>query len=102
MAVTTSEKMPPPISVIGQSTTSGKYRWMVAKVNWNAANDPPDTTSAGQTSKVLRQLHMQRTIQSGTMNDRIGSWWPAMTLSVSVGSPSVTPERTIRGVPSPP
>ena len=30
-----------------------------------------------------RQLHMHRTMYSGTTSDKNGSWWPAMMLRVS-------------------
>src|SRR5262245_51968770 len=65
------------------------------------ANDPPVTTSAGQTSHVCRHEHMQRTIQNGTMNEKNGDCRPAIALSVSAGSP-VTVARVKIGVLSPP
>jgi hypothetical protein len=74
---------------------------MVANVNWNRANEPPETSSAGQTSHVCFHVHMHLTMYSGMMNDKSGSWWPAMMLSVSVGR-SVTPVRVMSGVPRPP
>src|SRR5438309_1523750 len=52
-----NEKIPPPMSVIGYSR-SPDQTWAVANAYWNAANDPPPTSSAGHTSNVLRQLHM--------------------------------------------
>src|SRR5262249_8756261 len=73
IAVTTKEKVPPPRSVIGYSTRPGTWAWMVAKVNWNSANEPPPTASAGQTSQVLRQEHMHLTIHKGMISERNGS-----------------------------
>ena len=74
----------------------------MAKKYWKTANDPPETSRAGQTSNVCFQVHMQLTMYSGTMSDRNGNWCPAMTESVSVGSASVTPLSVMSGVPSPP
>ena len=60
-ASVTSEKMPPPMSVSCQMGGS-PYACAVAKKNWNAANDPPPTTSAGQTASVCRHVHMHFTM----------------------------------------
>ena len=66
-AVTSSEKMPPPMSVIVHVAS------LTAKKYWKTANDPPATRRMGQTSNVCFQPHMQRTMYSGTMSDRNGS-----------------------------
>ncbi len=98
----TSEKMLPPMSVIGQTGGSPRPQaCIVAKVYWNSANDPPPTSSAGQTANVCRHVHMTLTMYSGIRHDRNGSWCPHMTLMASAGSPEVL-ARVSTGVPSPP
>src|SRR6516162_353398 len=47
IAVSTSEKMPPPMSVIGHNGTP--KIGMVAKTYWKTANEPPATSRAGHT-----------------------------------------------------
>ena len=48
-------------------------RGMVAKKYWKTANEPPATSSAGQTSSVCLQVHMHLTMYSGTISDRNGN-----------------------------
>src|SRR4051812_1048357 len=72
-AVTTSEISPPAISVSGNDEEC-------AKKNWHSAKETPETAIAGRTSTVSFQEHMQRTSQSGTRQDRNGSWLPAILL----------------------
>ena len=58
----TSEKIDAPMSVSGQTFSPGTQVCIVAKAYWHTANDPPPTTSAGQTANVSRQGHMTLTM----------------------------------------
>ena len=55
------EKIDPPTSVSGQSATPVQL-CIVAKKYWNAANEPPPTSSAGQTSNVCRHVQITFTM----------------------------------------
>ena len=48
-----ARRCPPPMSVSGQMRPGSRRRAAVAKKYWNTANDPPPTTSAGQTGERL-------------------------------------------------
>ena len=47
--------------------------WIVAKVYWKPANEPPATSRAGQTSQVCLHEHMHLTMYSGIKSDKSGS-----------------------------
>src|SRR5207248_554186 len=74
IAVAIREIKPPAMSVRGKA-----LEW--AKKYWQTANEPPAMRMAGQTSKVSFHPHMHRTSQNGTMQERNGSWFPAISLS---------------------
>ena len=67
------------------------------------ANDTPETSAPGQTSKASFQVPPSiftkvATSQNGTSTDTKGSWWPAMAESVSWSRPLTAASVTI-GVP---
>ncbi len=78
-------------------STSSNPTWF-DQANWVAANDPPTTSSAGQTASVSRQEVIVRTSQTGTISDNSGKIRPAVALRAST-SRSVTAERVRIGVP---
>ncbi len=93
----TTEKTPDTTSVM---------RWVGAQPDARhcmSANEPPDTSAAGQISKASRQLPPSiltkvATSQNGTSIDTQGSWWPAIAESVTWSRPLTAASVTI-GVP---
>ena len=66
-----------------------------------AANDSPQTSSAGNTSNVFFQSTMLRTSHRGSINENGGRIRPVMAFRDCSGSP-VTPAKTRMGFPTPP
>ena len=65
------------------------------------ANDPPDTSAAGQTSRTPRRPDIVNTSQKGTSTDRNGSCRPT-TCEIRWSSMPLTWPATTMGVPMAP
>ncbi len=90
----TTDESPPMMS-----TSSGPT--VLLQTNWTMANDPPQTSTAGQTPRSPRQPLMTTTSHAGIRIETIGSWRPAIAPSVAAGRP-VTAASVRIGVPMAP
>ena len=81
------------------STSSGPMKLL--QRNCTTANDPPDTATAGHTSRRPRQPLITTISHAGTMIDTNGSCRPTIALSAGTGRP-VTAASARIGVPMAP
>src|SRR5258708_679360 len=99
-AVQMTEKVPATTSVIRRSAlVPDAYHCITA-------NETPEQSAAGQTSKASFQVPPSNltkvvTSQNGTRTDTKGSWWPAIAESVTSSRP-LTAASVTMGVPMAP